>query len=62
MDSGANLINISTLINRKDYYFVPFTESNPITKPKSIIFDSDSILKTIELALDGEQFLPLFLP
>ena len=58
---GANLINIATLINRKNYYFVPFTQSNPITRPRSIIFEPDYILKTIQYALDGEQIEPLLL-
>ena len=58
---GANLINIATLINRKNYYFVPFTQSNPITRPRSIIFEPDYILKTIQYALDGKQIEPILL-
>ena len=58
---GANLINIATLINRKNYYFVPFTQSNPVTKPCSIVFDPNYIVKTIEYALDGEQVEPLLI-
>ncbi len=61
MGFGANLNNIATLINRKNYYFVPFKQSNPITKPHTIIFDTDYILKTIQYALDGTQIQPLFL-
>jgi dipicolinate synthase subunit B len=58
---GANMINIASLINRKNYYFVPFMQDNPITKPRSIAFDPDYILRTIELALDGEQIEPILL-
>ena len=58
---GANMINIASLINRRNYYFVPFKQDNPITKPRSIVFDSDYIIKTIELALDGEQIEPILL-
>lgn len=58
---GANMINIASLINRKNYYFVPFKQDNPITKPRSVVFDSSYIIKTIELALDGEQIEPILL-
>ena len=58
---GANMTSIAKLINRRNYYFVPFRQDNPITKPRSIVFDSDYILKTIELALDGEQIEPILL-
>ena len=52
---GANMVSIAKLINRKNYYFVPFKQDNPLTKPRSIVFDPEYIVKTIELALDGEQ-------
>lgn len=55
------MINIASLINRKNYYFVPFKQDNPITKPSSIVFDPDYIIKTIEHALDGEQIEPILL-
>ena len=58
---GANMQSIATLINRRNYYFVPFKQDNPITKPRSIVFDPEYIVKTIELALDGEQIEPILL-
>ena len=58
---GANLVSIGKLINRKNYYFVPFRQDNPITKPRSIVFDSSSIIRTIETALDGEQIEPILI-
>ena len=58
---GANAVNIANLLNRKNYYFVPFRQDNPITKPRSIIFDSEYIIKTIEYALDNEQIEPILL-
>ena len=58
---AANLISIGKLINRKNYYFVPFKQDNPITKPRSIVFDPEYIIKTIEKALDGEQIEPILL-
>ena len=58
---GANMMSIAKLINRKNYYFVPFRQDNPLTKPRSIVFDPEYILKTIESALDGEQIEPILL-
>lgn len=58
---GANMVNIAQLINRKHYYFVPFRQDNPITKPRSLVFDPDLIIKTIEQALDGKQIQPILL-
>lgn len=58
---GANMVSIGNLINRKNYYFVPFKQDNPITKPRSIVFDPEYIIKTIEAALDGEQIEPILL-
>ena len=53
--------NIGKLLNRRNYYFVPFKQSNPITKPRAITFDSSYLIKTIEYALDGEQIQPILL-
>ena len=58
---GANAVNIANLLNRKNYYFVPFRQDNPIPKPRSIVFDSEYIIKTIEYALDNEQIEPILL-
>ena len=58
---GANLVSIGKLINRKNYYFVPFRQDNPITKPRSIVFDPEYIIKTVEKALDGEQIEPILI-
>ena len=58
---GANLVSIGSLINRKNYYFVPFKQDNPITKPRSVVFDFDYLIKTIEFAFEGEQIQPILL-
>ena len=58
--SGAGE-NIVKLFNRKHYYFVPFRQDNPITKPRSIVFDPSYLIKTIEEALDCEQIQPMLL-
>ena len=53
--------NIGKLLNRKHYYFVPFRQDNPITKPNSLVFDSKSIVETLEKALELEQIQPIIL-
>ena len=58
---GANMVSIAKLINRKNYYFVPFRQDNPLTKPRSVVFYPEYILKTIEFALDGEQIEPILI-
>ncbi len=58
---GANAVNIGKLLNRKNYYFVPCRQDNPITKPKSMVFDPEYLIPTIEKALDKEQIQPMLL-
>lgn len=58
---SGNAENIGKLLNRKNYYFVPFRQDNPITKPRSIVFDAEYIIKTIKFALDGEQISPILI-
>jgi len=58
---SANADNIGKLLNRNNYYFVPFRQDNPITKPRSIVFEPEYIIKTLEYALDKEQIQPILL-
>ncbi|MBP3708058.1 MAG: dipicolinate synthase subunit B [Clostridia bacterium] len=53
--------NIGKLLNRNNYYFVPFKQDNPITKPRSLVFDDKYIIKTLEYAVDREQIQPILL-
>ncbi len=53
--------NIGKLLNRNNYYFVPFRQDNPLTKPRSLVFDPSYIIKTIQTALDKEQIQPILL-
>lgn len=53
--------NIGKLLNRKHFYFVPFKQDNPITKPRSIVFDFNYLIKSMEQALEGEQIQPILL-
>ncbi len=53
--------NIGKLLNRNHFFFVPFRQDNPITKPRSLVFDPKYIIPTLEQALDKEQIQPILL-
>ena len=52
---------IGKLLNRKHFYFVPMKQDNPITKPRSVVFDPTYIKKTLEEALENKQIQPMLL-
>lgn len=54
--------NIGELLNRKNIYFVPFGQDDPIKKTTSMIADFTKITDTLMLALDGTQIQPILLP
>ena len=51
--------NIGKLLNRKNYYFVPFTQDNPITKPTSLVFKFDYLIPTIKEELNNKKIQPI---
>lgn len=51
--------NIGTLLNRNNYYFVPFSQDNPISKPRSLVFNEEYVIPTLEAALDKIQLQPI---
>ena len=53
--------NIGKLLNRRHYYFVPFRQDNPITKPNSLVFAPEYLVKATEYALDRKQLQPIIL-
>ena len=56
---SGNAENIGKLLNRNNYFFVPFKQDNPITKPRSLVADFSYLIPTIEKALDREQIVPI---
>ncbi len=58
---SANLKNIGTLLSRKNVYFVPMIQDDPINKPHSLVADFDLIEKTLEYALNGKQITKIFI-
>lgn len=53
--------NIGKLLNRANYFVVPFGQDNPITKPRSLVFNPQYIIPTIEEALDLKQIQPIIM-
>ena len=53
--------NIGELLNRKNYYFVPFGQDDPMKKPCSLVADFTTVLPTAEAALEGRQIQPILL-
>jgi len=56
---GASAENIGRLLNRKNVYFVPFSQDDPIGKPCSLQADFSLLGETVAAALEGRQRQPL---
>lgn len=56
---SANFENIGGLMNKKNFYFVPFGQDDCIKKPKSMIADFEKIPQAINEALKGHQIQPI---
>ena len=53
--------NIGKLLARKNYYFVPFGQDDPLQKPTSIVANFCQIPETLDAAMSGQQIQPLLL-
>lgn len=51
--------NIGRLLNRKNVYFVPFGQDEPLKKPRSLQADFSQLGAAVEAALRGEQLQPI---
>ena len=51
--------NIGRLLNRKNFYFVPFSQDDYKEKPFSLVADMTKIFPTLTEALKGKQIQPL---
>ncbi|MEG0777715.1 MAG: dipicolinate synthase subunit B [Oscillospiraceae bacterium] len=56
---GANAKNIGDLVNRKNIYFVPFRQDDPVGKPASIVADMTLLPQTVAEAIEGRQLQPV---
>lgn len=51
--------NIFSLMNYKNYYFVPLRQDDCVKKPTSLMGDFAKIPEALEAALDGRQLQPI---
>ena len=51
--------NIGDLLNRKNVYFVPMRQDDPVKKPRSIVAEMELIPEAIREALAGRQIQPI---
>ena len=58
---SANLRNIGTLLSRKNVYFTPLRQDDPVSKPHSLVADFEKVPEALQAALEGRQLRPLFL-
>ena len=56
---SGNGSNIGLLLNRRLYYFVPFTQDDPAKKANSLVADFSRIGAAAEAALAGRQLQPI---
>jgi dipicolinate synthase subunit B len=61
MDLVGNAENIGKLLNRKNYFFIPFSQDNYTVKPFSLVFDISKVIETIDFALRKEQIQPILI-
>ena len=59
--SGFYAENIGKLLSRRNYYFVPFGQDDPVRKPTSIVADFKKVPQALEAALEGRQLQPVLL-
>jgi len=56
---GAASKNIGTLLNYKNYFFVPYGQDDKDKKPKSMVAAFEKIPETLRFAMDGKQIQPI---
>lgn len=52
---SASLQNISTMMSRKNVYFVPLSQDDPIKKPHSLVCDFEKTEETLISAMNGRR-------
>lgn len=51
--------NIAKLLNRKNIYFVPFSQDDPVKKPRGLQADFTLLDETVQEAIAGRQIQPI---
>lgn len=58
---SGSVKNIATLLTRRNFYFVPFGQDDPVGKPSSLIADLTQLNEAVSAALEGKQMQPVLL-
>ena len=53
--------NIGMLMNKKNIYFVPFSQDDPDKKPRSMVARFGLCAKAVEYAMQGRQIQPMIM-
>ena len=56
---AGNAGSIAALLPRREFYFVPFGQDNPGTKPDSLVARMEDIPAALDAALAGRQLQPV---
>ncbi|MBR7081228.1 MAG: dipicolinate synthase subunit B [Oscillospiraceae bacterium] len=56
---SGNAANIGSLLNRRNIYFVPFYQDDPVKKPRSLMADFELASDAIDAAMEGRQLQPI---
>ncbi len=57
---SANMKNIGTLLEKKNVYFVPMKQDDPVNKPHSLVSELSLLPQAIKAAKEGKQLPKLF--
>jgi dipicolinate synthase subunit B len=58
---SSNLANIATMLNRKNVFFVPMRQDDPIDKPHSLVCDFSRVTESFDKMMNGKQCRPIFI-
>ena len=58
---SSNLKNIATLMSKKNVYFTPMVQDDPVNKPHSLVAEFELIEDTLNNALQGRQIPKIFI-
>ncbi len=58
---GLNGVNLMRLLSAKDIFFIPFGQDDPHNKPNSMVARMESLIETVEHALEMKQIQPILI-
>lgn len=58
---SSNLSNIASMLNRKNVFFVPMHQDDPINKPHSLVCDFSRLTEAYDKMMSGKQTRPIFI-